>query len=154
MSSEYISTEKFEALKNELEILKTTKRKELAENLQRARALGDLSENAEYHSAREEQGFAEDRIKEVEYILKTAKVISSVKSNGVVQVGSMVEIKKKGERTSKKIEIVGGEESDMMTGKISYKSPLGESLMGQRENVEINVKTPKGEISYKIISVN
>jgi transcription elongation factor GreA len=122
--------------------------------LQRARALGDLSENAEYHAAREEQGFAEDRIKEIEHIIKTAKVIEHVKSNGVVEVGSTVEIKKKGERTGKKIEIVGGEESDMLAGKVSYKSPLGEALVGQREGVEVTVSTPKGTIVYKVVSVN
>lgn len=153
MNSEYISQEKLTSLTEELEYLKTTKRKELAENLQRARALGDLSENAEYHAAREEQGFAEDRIKEIEHIIKTAKVVDHKKSNGVVQVGSLVEIKKKGERSSKKVEIVGGEESDMLSGKVSYKSPLGEALFGQREGEEISVKTPKGEIVYKVVSV-
>ncbi len=153
MSSEYLSHEKLTALKEELEFLKTTKRKELAENLQRARALGDLSENAEYHSAREEQGFAEDRIKEIENIIKTAVVVDHVKKNGVVQVGSIVEIKKKGERVAKKIEIVGGEESDMLNGKVSYKSPLGESLLGQKEDAKVNVRTPKGEMSYTVVSV-
>ena len=153
MNNEYISPEKLQLLQQEVEFLKTTKRKELAENLQRARALGDLSENAEYHAAREEQGFAEDRIKEIDYIIKTAKVIAPKKSNGVVQVGSTVEIKKKGDKVSKKIEIVGGEESDMLAGKISYKSPLGEALVGQKEDVTVNIKTPKGESVYKIISV-
>jgi transcription elongation factor GreA len=153
MSSEYISKEKLESLKNELEYLKTTKRKELAENLQRARALGDLSENAEYHAAREEQGFSEDRIRQLEEIIKNAKVVSHKKS-GVVDVGSVVEIKKKGERTSKKIEIVGGEESDVLNGKISYKSPLGVALMGQVEDEEITVSTPKGEMVYKIVSIS
>lgn len=153
MSSEFISTEKLNDLKKELDYLKNTRRKELAENLQRARALGDLSENAEYHAAREEQGFSEDRIKEIEYIIKTAKVVDHVKSNGVVQVGTIVEIKKKGERTTKKVEIVGGEESDMLAGKVSYKSPLGEALVGEKEGEEVTVKTPKGEMVYKIVSV-
>lgn len=154
MSSDYISTEKLNKLKEELEYLKTEKRKELAENLQKARALGDLSENAEYHAAREEQGFVEDRIKEIEHLIKNAKVVDHVKSNGVVQVGSIVEIKKKGERTSKKIEIVGGEESDMMSGKVSYKSPLGSALLGQVMDSSVSVVTPKGEMTYKIVSVS
>lgn len=154
MTSEYISQEKLNKLKEELEYLKTDKRKELAENLQKARALGDLSENAEYHTAREEQGYAEDRIKQIEYIIKTANVIDIVKSNGVVQVGSIVEIKKKGERTSKKIEIVGGEESDMLAGKVSYKSPLGSALLGQTSESQVSVSTPKGEMTYKIVTVN
>jgi transcription elongation factor GreA len=154
MSSEYISQEKLNSLKAELEFLKTEKRKELAENLQKARALGDLSENAEYHAAREEQGYTEDRIKEVEHIIKTAKVVDHAKSNGVVQLGSIVEVKKKGDKTSKKIEIVGGEESDMLAGKVSYKSPLGQALLGQKEEESIVVKTPKGETVYKIVSVS
>lgn len=154
MDTHYISQEKLDSLKEELDFLKTTRRKELAENLQRARALGDLSENAEYHSAREEQGFSEDRIKEIEYILKSAQIIDHKKSNGVVQVGSILEIKKKGDKASKKIEIVGGEESDMMAGKVSYKSPLGEALVGQKEGIEISVMTPKGEMKYKVVSVS
>lgn len=154
MTSEYISQEKLKSLQAELEYLKNDKRKELAENLQRARALGDLSENAEYHAAREEQGFSEDRIKEIEHILKTAKVVDNSKKNGAIQVGSIVEIKKKGEKVSRKIEIVGGEESDMLAGKVSYKSPLGDALMGQKEDVQVSVNTPKGEMVYKIVSVN
>lgn len=153
MTSEYISQEKLNELKKELDFLKSEKRKELAENLQKARALGDLSENAEYHAAREEQGFTEDRIKQLEHIVKTAIVVQHRKVNGVVQVGSVVEIKKKGERTAKKIEIVGGEESDMMNGKISYKSPLGEALIGQKEETKISVKTPRGEMVYTIVSI-
>lgn len=161
MSSEFISKEKLIELKKELEFLKTDRRKELAENLQRARALGDLSENAEYHSAREEQGFSEDRIRQIENIIKTAKVVdekTGKNKTGVVTVGSKVEVKKKGEKTweskTKIIEIVGGEESDMLAGKVSYKSPLGSALMGQFVDVQIKVATPKGEILYKIISVN
>lgn len=162
MSSEFISKEKMVDLEKELEYLKTTRRKELAENLQRARSLGDLSENAEYHAAREEQGYSEDRIKEIEYTLKNAKVIDFAKTGrkpGVVSVGSNVEIKKRGEggrweTKSRVIEIVGGEESNMLAGKISYKSPLGAALMGQVEDVEVVVITPKGEMKYKVVSVN
>lgn len=159
MSSEFISKEKRVELEKELVFLKTTKRKELAENLQRARALGDLSENAEYHAAREEQGFTEDRIKQIEFTLKNAKIIDGGKNkSGVVQVGSKVEVKKKGvngrwESTTKILEIVGGEESDMLSGKISYNSPLGSALVGQVEDVEVLVSTPKGQITYKIITI-
>jgi transcription elongation factor GreA len=154
MSTEYISKEKLTSLKEELEFLKTDKRKELAENLQKARSLGDLSENAEYHAAREEQGFVEDRIKEIEHVIKTAKVVTHKSSSGVVTVGSVVEIKKKGERATRKIEIVGGEESNFLEGKVSYKSPLGEALMGQKEGVEVTVSTPKGEMKYKVVSTS
>lgn len=158
MNNEYISEEKLKKLNEELDFLKNVRRGELAENLQRARALGDLSENAEYHAAREEQGHSEDRIKEIEAILRTAVVVkkdsASKSTNEVVQIGSSVEIKKKGERTTKKIEIVGGEESDMLAGKVSFKSPLGEALFGERVGSEVTVATPKGEINYKIVSVS
>jgi transcription elongation factor GreA len=162
MSSDFISKEKRAEFERELEFLKTVKRKELAENLQKARALGDLSENAEYHSAREEQGHSEDRIRQLESILKNAKVVDDKQTKnkaGVVSVGSKVEIKKKGESGRwetkiRAIEIVGGEESDMLSGKVSYKSPLGSALMGQVEDVEVSVKTPKGEIKYKIVLVD
>jgi len=160
MSSEFISKEKLVELEKELEYLKTDRRKELAENLQKARALGDLSENAEYHAAREEQGYSEDRIKQIEYTLKNAKIVdeSKGKKAGVVSVGSKVEIKKKGdagrwETKTRIIEIVGGEESDMLSGKVSYKSPLGAALMGQVEDVEVVVTTPKGEVKYKVVSI-
>ena len=162
MSSEFISKEKRAELEKELEFLKTDRRKELAENLQRARALGDLSENAEYHAAREEQGYSEDRIKEIEYTLKNAKVIDaskSAKKAGVVSVSSKVEIKKKGdsgrwETKTRMMEIVGGEESDLLAGKLSYKSPLGAALMGQVVDEEVTVVTPKGEMKYKVVSIN
>lgn len=150
---EYISEDKLEILKKELEYLKTVRRQELAENLQRARALGDLSENAEYHAAREEQGHSEDRIKEIESILRNAVIVKHHKKSDVIQIGSIVEIKKKGERNTKKVEIVGGEESDMLAGKISFKSPLGVALFGQKAGVEINFTTPKGDMFYKIVSV-
>lgn len=159
MSSEFISKEKMESLKEELVFLTTIRRKELAENLQKARALGDLSENAEYHAAREEQGFAEDRVKMIESILRTAKVVDNknTKKSDVVVVGSKVEIKKKGEARwetkTKIVEIVGGEESDMLSGKVSYKSPLGQALLGQYNEEQVSVKTPKGETLYKIVSI-
>jgi len=154
MDTKYISAEKLESLKQELEYLKNEKRGELAENLQRARALGDLSENAEYHAAREEQGHTEDRIKEIENILRVGVVIEGNKKSEVVQIGSLVEIKKKSERTTKKVTIVGGEESDVMTGKISFKSPLGEALFGQKVGETVEVSTPKGSTTYTIVSIN
>ncbi len=160
MSSEFISKEKFKELEKELEYLKTDRRKELAETLQKARALGDLSENAEYHNAREEQGFSEDRIKQIEFILKNSKILdekTSKNSRGVVTVGSKVEIKKKGDKSweskTKVIEIVGGEESDILNGKVSYKSPLGAALMGQVVDTQVTITTPKGEMLYKIVEV-
>ncbi len=154
MPNEYVSSAKLKSLNEELDFLKTVRRKELAANLQRARALGDLSENAEYHAAREEQGHSEDRIREIESILRTAIIVKGHKKSDAVVIGSMVEVRKKGEKISKKIEIVGGEESDMAAGKVSFKSPLGECLLGQKVGAECTIKTPKGEVVYIIISVD
>jgi transcription elongation factor GreA len=128
-------------LETELVLLKGTKRKEIADTLEKARSMGDLSENAEYHQAREDQGFNEDRIMEIEGMLRNAQIIKHTKNKGIVEVSSVVEIKKKGERTAKEIEIVGGEESDIANGKVSYMSPLGANLMGKKE------------VIYKIVSV-
>lgn len=147
---EFISKEKLADLIAELDYLKTTKRQELAENLQRARGLGDLSENAEYHTAREEQGHAEDRIRQLEFIIKNAKVVDGAHHSESVSVGSVLEIKKKGDKVGKQIEIVGGEESDLLQGKISYKSPLGAALLGHVNGDKVEVDTPKGVIEYKI----
>ena len=149
----HLTQEGYDELAAELKTL-VDRRSQLAEDIETARSQGDLAENAEYHAAREEQGYAEDRIKQIEHIIKTASVVDSVKSNGVVQVGSFVEIKKKGERVSKKIEIVGGEESDMLSGKVSYKGPLGSALLGQVMDSSVSVVTPKGEMTYKIVSVS
>lgn len=149
---EYLSKEKYKELVKELEELTTTKRREVAERLEYARSLGDLSENAEYHSAREEQGEVEARIGELENLLKHAEIINHKKSD-VAEVGSVVTIKKDGD--SKKIEytIVGQEETDLAAGKISYQSPLGAGIMGKKKKDQFSLETPKGVVNYTIVDV-
>ena len=152
-NKEYLSKEKFDQLTKELESLKSEKRKEIADKLEFAKGLGDLSENAEYHEAREAQATLEDRISQIESILSHAEIVS-VHHSDVVEVGSVVHIKKKGDKTEKKYTIVGSEEADTASGKISFKSPLGEALLGRKKGEEFTFKTPVGEVKYTVVSID
>ncbi len=151
-NKEYLSKEKFQELKIELENLKTKKRKEIAEELEFAKSLGDLSENAEYHEARESQAALEDRIANLESILANAEIVGAHHSNQV-EVGSTVHVKKTGDKAEKTYIIVGSEEADMLAGKISFKSPLGQALLGKKKGEEFTFKTPVGEAKYTITSI-
>ena len=151
--NEFITKENKETLEKELHFLSTTKRKEVVTAVQYAKSLGDLSENAEYHIAREEQGKLESRISVIEDILKTATVVDR-KSDGNVNIGSVVVIKKEGENNTRTFTIVGSEETDMLSGKISYKSPIGQSLFGKKKGENVSVSTPKGDVTYSIVSIN
>lgn len=148
---EYLSREKHDELKEELDFLTTVKRKEIAEALEAAKALGDLSENAEYHSAREAQAGIEERVAVLEEILKTAVIVGNKHKTDVVGIGSVVTMQR-GKET-KTYTIVGSEESDVIAGKISNKSPLGESLMGKRKGDEFVCVTPRGEDKCRIIEI-
>ena len=149
---EYITKEKAEALKAELNDLQSVKRREIIEALEYAKSLGDLSENAEYHQARESQAKLEERIQEINRVLKDAEVVSK-KNSDSVGIGSEVEVKKKGDSKSKTFILVGEGEADMSQGKISYQSPLGEALFGAKKGDTVNFKSPVGPIEYKIIEV-
>lgn len=149
----YITEEKKEALLVELKRLKGPERKEILENLEYAKSLGDLSENAEYHQAREEQGKLEERIQKIEKILQSAHV---AKGGGgdLIEFGSKVVVQKKGSEEEKKYVIVGPEEAEMAKGKISNRSPIGEALLGKKKGDIVSFKTPSGLVDYKIISVS
>jgi len=151
-SQEYLTLEKKIELEAELENLRTVKRKEIADNLEWAKSLGDLSENAEYSQAREDQGKCEARINELEDILQNAIIAENNKKSGI-DVGSIVTIKKDGEKEEKVFTIVGSEEVDLSLGKISNESPIGIALLYKNINDKIIVKTPKGEVEYKILKV-
>jgi transcription elongation factor GreA len=150
---DYITEEKKKALELELEQLKGPKRKEIIEALASAKALGDLSENAEYHNAREDQAKLEDRIKEIEKILKDSRVITKTGGDSVL-VGSRVVILKEGTTEEVTYSIVGAEEADMSTGKISHKSPLGMALYNKKKGDDVTFTTPRGSVHYKIINVS
>lgn len=149
---EYLSKEKFKELSVELEMLKTVKRKQIAEELEFAKSLGDLSENAEYHEARESQAALEDRISQLESVLASAEIMAVHHSN-TVEVGAKVHIKKTGDKTEKKYTLVGSEETDMERGKISFKSPLAQAMLGKKKGDEFTFKTPAGVVKYTIISI-
>lgn len=149
---EMLTKEKFKELKEELEKLQTEGRKQISDSLIYAKSLGDLSENAEYAQAREDQAKLEDRISKLEHILKTAKIVTR-HSTDVVSVGSTVELHKKEDKTKRTFTIVGGEEADTTTGKISFRSPIGEALMGKKVGDTISITTPKGVVEYKIASI-
>ncbi|MBI2108648.1 MAG: transcription elongation factor GreA [Parcubacteria group bacterium] len=148
----YLSKEKLEDLKKELEYLKTEKRKEVAESLEYARSLGDLSENAEYQEAGRLQTEVEDRISVIEALLRSAIIVSDYKG-GVINIGSTVTVEKEGDQMKKTYRIVGSEESNMAQGKISNRSPLGAALIGKKKGDRAFVKTPNGEVPYVIVSV-
>jgi len=150
---EYLTKEKFEELNTELKNLKTTKRKEVAESLDYARGLGDLSENAEYHEARELQANIEDRIAKLESILKNATIMTGEAHGEHVRIGSAVIIEKHGDKEHKKFKIVGSEETDMAQGKLSNRSPLGAAILGKKIGESFSFNSPGGTMTYKIIGI-
>ncbi len=149
---QYITEEKKKELERELVDMQTNKRKEILEALEFAKSLGDLSENAEYHQAREEQGKLEERITSIENLLQNSIIIKT-HHTGKVDVGSTVVVQKEGEKNKQTFHIVGSEEADFASGKISNNSPLGMALQGKSKGDIASFKTPKGKIEYKIISI-
>lgn len=148
MAQEIILTEEgYQKLQAELEDLKKVKRKEVAERIQLAKDFGDLSENAEYHEAKEAQGFIEGRIIEIEHILKVAQIATKVKSSGVA-VSSVVTLEKDGQLI--KYHLVGATEADPLENKISIESPLGTALFNRKIGDIIEVNTPMGSTTYII----
>ena len=151
---EYLTKEKFEQLNDELKDLKTVKRKEVAESLDYARGLGDLSENAEYHEARELQANIEDRISKLESMLKNTTIVSGEASHGEhVRISSTVIVEKQGDKNHKKFKIVGSEETDMASGKLSNRSPLGAAILGKKVGESFSFNSPAGTMTYKVISI-
>lgn len=148
----YITEDKKQALQDELNYLKTTKRKEILESLEEARALGDLSENAEYHQSREDQGKTEDRILQIDNMLKSSVVVKKHSSSSV-EIGTTVKVKKENEKDNITYSIVGAEEADMSNNKISNKSPLGEALFGKTKGDIVSIKTPKGLVKYTLVDI-
>ncbi len=149
---EYLTKEKYKELQDELDHLKKVKRKEVAENLEFAKALGDLSENAEYHEAREEQAMIEDRISKIESILKNAEIVS-LHHSSTADIGSTVTIQKEGAKENIVYKIVGSEEANMAEGKISFRSPLGESMLGKKKGDSFTFNAPKGSFKYKVVDI-
>ena len=148
--TEYLTKEKFDEFTKELIQLKGTRRKEVAKNLEYAKSLGDLSENAEYHEARDVQAIVEDRIIKLEELLKTASIVSGNHSS-VVNVGSIVTVEKDGKKFV--YNIVGSEEADPSVNKISIKSPFGQAIVGKKKGESFSFTAPNGELSYSIADI-
>jgi len=149
----YLTSEGATKLQAELDELKGPKRDEMARRLRSAIQMGDLSENADYHKAKEDQGFMEGRIQELEYILKNARIIDdSDVSTDTVQVGSRVTIQE-GDDPAETYYLVGATEANPREGKISNESPFGQALIGGHAGDEVTAKTPGGEIKLKILKI-
>jgi transcription elongation factor GreA len=156
MNDQIISQEGFDKLKEEFDFLSDVKRKEIAERIERAKELGDLSENAEYHEAKDAQAFNEGRIIELAALLKNLTVVESDgqgNGNGKVAMGSRIVVKNVKTGDERNFCIVSFNEAAPAEGKISNESPLGTAFIGCRKNDEVTVETPKGEMKYKILCI-
>lgn len=152
MDKKYLSQERLDELKKELELLKTDKRQEIAERLKQAKEFGDLSENSEYSEAREEQSRVEQRIFELEEFLKETVVIQKGgRTPGMVAIGSHIVVKKGGKEIA--YEIVGSSEARPEQGKISNESPLGSAFLRHKVGDVVVVETPGGKAEYEIVKV-
>lgn len=154
MQKNYITPETYKKLKEELEYLKTTKRKEIALKVQEAKELGDLSENAAYQETKELQSALETRILELELLLKNAALIQSKKDSETVSLGSTIVVQNLASpHLQREFTIIGAHEANPSQGKISNESPLGKAFLGHRKNDVVIVKTPQGEVKYKILDI-
>jgi transcription elongation factor GreA len=155
MTTTFLTKEGYQKLADELEVLRGTKRQEVANRLHEAMEGGELIENAEYEAAKNEQAFVEGRIQELEMILATARVIeeNGKKDKGdLVQVGSTVTIKEAGS-SAEKYSIVGAAEANPREGKISNESPIGRAILNHHAGEEVNVEAPAGSFKVKIVKV-
>ena len=143
----------FTALDEELKVLKSIERPAVIRAIADAREHGDLSENAEYHAAREKQSFIEGRIKELEGLLSLAEVIDPTKLSGAIKFGATVTIVDEDSDEEKTYQIVGETEADIEAGKLNIRSPLARALIGKDEGDSVEVKTPGGNRSYEILSI-
>ncbi|MCB2127609.1 MAG: transcription elongation factor GreA [Rhodobacteraceae bacterium] len=141
------------ALDQELKALKTVERPAVIRAIAEAREHGDLSENAEYHAAREKQSFIEGRIKEVEAILSLAEVIDPARLSGAIKFGATVTLVDEDSDEEKTYQIVGEPEADIDKGRLNIKSPLARALIGKDEGDSVEVRTPGGAKSYEILSI-
>ena len=148
--AKYITPEGLEKIKKELSYLKDVKRKEIAQRLEQASSLGDLSENSEFQEAKEAQSFLEGRILELEERAAQAVVVSGIKSS-FAQIGSIILTSSPSGKESFKI--VGLEEANPLEGKISAESPLGKAFLNQQKGTDVVVDTPQGKVRYRILKI-
>jgi transcription elongation factor GreA len=152
MTQKIITQEGLEKLQNELKALKEIKLPDIIEKIEQAKELGDLSENAEYHDAKEQQGFMVSRIREIESILKNAIVTEKHQANGAIDIGATFVVEDQA-GNKKEFSLVGFNEADPIVGKISNESPMGEAFLGKKQGDTVEVEIPKGIMIYKVIDV-
>jgi transcription elongation factor GreA len=157
MAKKYLTKERYDELAAELNNMKKEGRRSVMERLRHAKDLGDLSENAEYQSAREDQSILERKIAELEDLLKNSALFekqsaAGVSSNGMVRLGSKVSLKKGDVILN--YTVVGSSEADPVNGLVSNESPLGRELLAKKSGDKIQIQTPKGQIDYSILSVD
>lgn len=147
-----MTKEKFSGLEKELRKLKLDVLPRIAKRIDDARQMGDLSENAEYHAAREEMAWTQSRVNEIQYLLSNAEIISTAQGQGsTISIGSTIVVESKNGK--KEYVIVGAQEADPTAGKISNESPLGNAFLGKKRGEKIKVQLPSGVLEYKILEV-
>ena len=147
----YVTEEGLKRLKDELEHMEKVERPSISKQIAEARDKGDLSENADYHKAKEDQAFLEGKIKEYEEILSGVVIIKE-KHSGLIDVGSTVTIQEEGQ-AEEKYQLVGAKEANPRDGHISNESPIGRALLGHRVGDEVAVDTPNGQTKFKILNI-
>lgn len=148
----YLTSAGLDEIKNELDTLKKVKRPEIIKAIKEARALGDLSENADYHAAREEQAIIEGRIQELEYMVDNAVIITEGTSDRV-KMGVNVTIKYEDDDDTEEYKIVGSMEADPFDNKISNESPIAKAIMGKKKGDVVTVESPNGKYNIEIIEI-
>ncbi len=148
----YLTPEGEEKLKTELEELKGPRREELSQRLRSAIQMGDLSENADYHKAKEDQGFLEGRIQELENILRNTVIIEKATGQDYVFIGARVTIQE-GNEEPETYHLVGPTEADPRKGKISHESPIGKALLDKRVGDFAEAETPGGKLKFKVLKI-
>ena len=149
----YLTPEGREELREELDELVNVRRPALAERLRKAIEQGDLSENADYKAAKEEQSFLEGRIQQIEAMLRRAEIIEETRSSEKVSLGSHVTVVEEGRQSPETFRIVGTAEADPIDGKVSHKSPMGKALLDRQIGDVVTVEAPGGEIAFRITDI-
>jgi len=154
MSEIYLTRKRLNELKKELEFLQTVERAKIAKRLEDAKALGDLSENADYIVAKQDKIRLEERISEIKMLIRNAKIIKKPKNNKKVEIGSTIKLQQLNNKNKLIFTLVGSGEANPEKGLISIQSPLGSALLGKAKGEQVEVKTPQRKIIYKIISIS
>jgi len=155
MSITYLSKESYERLKEELKQLQTVKRRQISKDLEYARSLGDLKENAEYHAAKEAQGFNEKKAYEIELKLSEVEIIDNLNiSSDEIRIGASVKLLDLDDKEESEYKLVGADDSNPSEGLISVDSPIGRALLGHKKDDELDIKVPAGVLRYKVINIS